>query len=489
MPAVRLPFSFAKKHSVFISEQTADSVVISYREPLTLPVIAECQRCLAVNIKWLESGDDFDVALAKAYEGGTESAMAAITDIEEQMDLDSLMQDMPKTQDLLESEDDAPIIRLINATLTQAVKQGASDIHFEVFEESLSVRFRIDGILHEAFVPPRALAQLIISRLKIMSKLDIAEKRLPQDGRIALKIAGRAIDVRVSTMPTQYGERIVLRLLDKQQTPLNLKALGMADDSLKIMEELISRPHGVILVTGPTGSGKTTSLYAALSQLNEQSRNIMTVEDPVEYYISGIAQTQVNTKAKMTFAKGLRAILRQDPDVIMVGEIRDLETAEMAVQASLTGHLVLSTLHTNSALGSVTRLQDMGIESFLLSTTLIGVVAQRLVRLLCPHCKLAYTPSTQDRKLLAMQSTNIDKLYKAEGCDDCLGSGYKGRSGIYEIIPIDNTLSDLIHKQASEAELATYAHQTHRSMRADGLRLVVDGRTTVDEVLRVTSAG
>lgn len=484
----RLPFTYAKTHGVFVSAQTSDSITLAYCPPLNPQVVAECQRTFSLPIKWEVVEGDFDAALAKAYESGTETALAAMTGLEEQLDLDDLVHSLPKTQDLLESEDDAPIIRLLNATLTQAIKQNASDIHFEVFENSLSVRFRIDGMLHEAFEPPRALAPLIISRLKIMAKLDIAEKRVPQDGRIALRIAGRAIDVRVSTLPTHYGERIVLRILDKQKAPLDLRALGMAPDHLSAMEQLILQPHGIILVTGPTGSGKTTTLYAALNQLNEAKRNIMTVEDPIEYYLSGVSQTQVNSKIGMTFARGLRAILRQDPDVIMVGEIRDLETAEMAVQASLTGHLVLSTLHTNSALGAITRLQDMGVEPFLVSTTLIGVAAQRLVRLLCPDCKRAEPVTAEQKRLLAGFSADLTELFHPVGCPACMDSGYVGRTAIYEIIPLDATLSDMIHRQASESELLSYAYQTHRSMRDDGLRRVADGDTTIEEVMRVTSA-
>ncbi|MCX7124455.1 MAG: ATPase, T2SS/T4P/T4SS family, partial [Gammaproteobacteria bacterium] len=349
------------------------------------------------------------------------------------------------------------------------------------------IRFRIDGLLREVLEPPRGLAPLLTSRVKVMSKLDIAEKRLPQDGRISLKIAGRAVDVRVSTIPTHHGERIVLRLLDKESAPLDLTVLGMSDETLKVMQSLIAHPHGILLVTGPTGSGKTTSLYAMLNTLNDASRNILTVEDPIEYYLSGIGQTQVNTKIGMTFARGLRAILRQDPDIVMVGEIRDLETVEMAIQASLTGHLVLSTLHTNSAIGAITRLRDMGAEPFLLSTTMIGVIAQRLVRVLCSDCKQAETIDDRTRQLLEIKEGAEIKIYRPKGCERCGQTGFHGRTGIYEVIPIDTKLQAMVHSNESEANMERYARQHSKSMRQDGFRKILLGETTIEEVLRVTA--
>ena len=434
------------------------------------------------------SQNDFEMLLAKAYETTTSSAMAAITDIEEDLDLQTMMSQLPKTADLLETEDDAPVIRLINAILTQAIKQSASDIHFETFDERLVIRFRIDGLLREVLEPPRGLAPLLTSRVKVMAKLDIAEKRLPQDGRISLKIAGRSVDVRVSTIPTHHGERIVLRLLDKQAVPLDLSKLGMAQESYQTIIDLIARPYGIILVTGPTGSGKTTTLYAALNTLNNASRNILTVEDPIEYYLSGIGQTQVNPKIGMTFARGLRAILRQDPDIVMVGEIRDLETVEMAIQASLTGHLVLSTLHTNSAIGAITRLRDMGAEPFLLSSTIIGVAAQRLVRVLCPHCKKPEIADDAVRQVMNMSdATERFKIYRPVGCDHCAQTGFHGRTGIYEMIHVDSKLQAMIHKNESEANMEEYAHTYSKSMRQDGFRKVLLGETTIEEVLRVTA--
>ena len=393
---------------------------------------------------------------------------------------------MPEPEDLLEAEDDAPIIRLINALLSQAIKEGASDIHVETYENRMLIRMRVDGTLREVLEPPRAMAPLIVSRLKVMAKLDIAEKRVPQDGRISLKLAGRPVDVRVSTLPSGYNERIVLRLLDKQAGRLNLKHLGMDAETEKRLKVMIQKPHGIILVTGPTGSGKTTTLYAALTDLNETTRNILTVEDPIEYYLDGIGQTQVNTKVDMSFARGLRAILRQDPDVVMVGEIRDVETAEIAVQASLTGHLVFSTLHTNTAVGAVTRLRDMGVEPYLLSSSLIGVIAQRLVRLLCQECKVAYQPSEQEAEILGLKSSAGTTVYRGGGCTTCNQSGYLGRNGIYELIEVDDAARNLIHTGSSEVSLERLARQSSPSIRHDGARLVLEGRTSLEEVLRVT---
>ena len=388
-----LPFVFAKRHGIlirgFAEDGRADTV---HRPGVSMQAVAETRRYAGaqLNLTCVDE-ETFDSMLQTAYESG--AAQQMVEGFDDETDLFEVAQALPEPSDLLESDDDAPIIRLINAVLTQAVKENASDIHIEPYENRLVVRFRIDGVLREVLKSRRAVAPLVVSRIKVMSKLDIAEKRVPQDGRISLKIAGRAVDVRVSTLPSGHGERVVLRLLDKQAGRLDLTKLGMEPATQQSMNELINKPHGIILVTGPTGSGKTTTLYAALEQINDHSRNIMTVEDPIEYYIDGIGQTQVNTKVEMTFARGLRAILRQDPDVVMVGEIRDLETAEIAVQASLTGHLVLSTLHTNTAVGAVTRLRDMGVEPFLLSSSLIGVLAQRLVRVLDPETRVPYPAS------------------------------------------------------------------------------------------------
>ncbi|MFM2288510.1 MAG: hypothetical protein RL684_1653, partial [Pseudomonadota bacterium] len=403
--------------------------------------------------------------------------------LEETTDLAHLAQDLPEQADLLESNDDAPIIRLINAVLTQAVRENASDIHIEPFENRLVVRFRVDGVLREVLQSRRAVAPLVVSRIKVMSKLDIAEKRLPQDGRISLRVAGRAVDVRVSTIPSGHGERVVLRLLDKQAGRLELGALGMDAAIQGLMDELIHKPHGILLVTGPTGSGKTTTLYASLERLNDNTRNILTVEDPIEYFIDGIGQTQVNTKVDMTFARGLRAILRQDPDVVMVGEIRDLETAQIAVQASLTGHLVLSTLHTNTAAGALTRLRDMGIEPFLLSSSLIGVLAQRLVRVLDPATREPYQAGERERLLLGVQEGEPSPTLWRAGRT---GSGYKGRTGIYELVVVDDAMRTMIHDGASEQDLERHARKLTPGIREDGIARALRGETTLEEVLRVT---
>ncbi len=397
----KLSFPFAKRHGVLvrgIANDVADTVC---RPGVTPQALAEVRRFVGVPLR-LErvSVEAFDSLLRIAYEAGSGAAMQMLEGLDDNTDLAHLAEDIPESSDLLESDDEAPIIRLINALLTQAVKENASDIHIEPYENRLVIRFRVDGVLREVLQTKRAVAPLVVSRIKVMSKLDIAERRLPQDGRISLRIAGRAVDVRVSTLPSGHGERVVLRLLDKQAGRIELTSLGMDPRTQEVMDEIIHKPHGIILVTGPTGSGKTTTLYASLERINDNTRNVMTVEDPIEYYIDGIGQTQVNTKVEMTFARGLRAILRQDPDVVMVGEIRDLETAQIAVQASLTGHLVLSTLHTNTAVGAVTRLRDMGIEPFLLSSSLIGVLAQRLVRVLNPSTREPFMAGEYERRLL-----------------------------------------------------------------------------------------
>ena len=415
--------------------------------------------------------------------------MLQMNGLDEEMDLASIAQQLPEPEDLLDSEDDAPVIRLINALFTEAVKVDASDIHIEPYERRLRVRFRVDGVLRDVLEPNRALAPLLVSRIKVMAKLDIAEKRVPQDGRISLRIAGRAVDVRVSTLPGGNGERVVMRLLDKQAGRLDLEHLGMPAATRERLDRLIHRPHGIILVTGPTGSGKTTTLYAAVTRLNTSSRNILTVEDPIEYYLDGIGQTQVNPKVDMSFARGLRAILRQDPDVVMVGEIRDLETAEIAVQASLTGHLVLSTLHTNTAVGAVTRLRDMGVEAFLLASSVVGVLAQRLVRELCPHCKEAHRASEAECAQLGVAAGSSPVIYRPHGCEQCNQQGYIGRRGLYELVVFDEQMRSLIHDGANEQALEAHARKHSPSLRQEGMQAVLDGHTSLEEVLRVTEEG
>jgi len=463
-----LPFTFAKRHGAIL-----DGATIYHRPQMTRHTLSEIRRFTGIPLKLKPiSTEKFDALLTSHYESN--QTMQMMEGLGEELDLFQVAQQLSEPQDLLEKADDAPIIRLINALLSEAIKENASDIHIEPFESRLVVRFRIDGVLREVLQPRRILAPLLVSRIKVMAKLDIAEKRLPQDGRISLRIAGRAVDVRVSTIPSGHGERVVLRLLDKQAGRLNLKQLGMSANTLSRLQDILQKPHGVLLVTGPTGSGKTTSLYAMLNYLNDRSRNIMTVEDPIEYYLDGIGQTQVNTKVDMTFARGLRAILRQDPDVVMVGEIRDVETAQIAIQASLTGHTVLSTLHTNTAIGAVTRLRDMGVEPFLLSSSLIGVMAQRLVRLLCPDCKQPYTKEGT-------------QLYTYQGCQQCNSIGYRGRTGIYELISVDNTLRTMIHDGAGQHALENYAHEQNEDIQQDGMRRVLAGETSLDELLRVTN--
>ncbi len=484
-PAGRnLPFAFAKRFGVVLRELREGIAVCALRRDASASAVAEARRMLRLPLELERVGDEeFDRLLRVTYEGGGAS-LQMVGGLEGDTDLAHLAQDLPEQADLLESDDDAPIIRLINAVLGQAVRENASDIHVEPFENRLVVRFRVDGVLREVLQTKRAVAPLVVSRIKVMSKLDIAEKRLPQDGRISLRIAGRAVDVRVSTIPSGHGERVVLRILDKQAGRLDLESLGMDARTRQMVDELIHKPHGILLVTGPTGSGKTTSLYSALERLNDNTRNIMTVEDPIEYYIDGIGQTQVNTKVDMTFARGLRAILRQDPDVVMVGEIRDLETAQIAVQASLTGHLVLSTLHTNTAVGAITRLRDMGIEPFLLSSSLIGVVAQRLVRVLNPETRVAATASDYEQRLLNVAPDDPAPQIWRPGRDT--GNGYRGRMGIYELVQVDDQMRTMIHDGASEQDLERHARRLTPSIRDDGRAKILHGDTTVEEVLRVT---
>jgi general secretion pathway protein E len=463
--AVRLlPYHFAKARGVITARfNGANEIEVWLAPNPESSTLAEVRRLTGKTVKHvLLSAEEFQARLARAYAFGNSGesddqvadAVANITsNIETEADLAALTESLPEITDLLETENDAPIVKLINALLTQAVRENASDIHIEIFERRSLVRFRVDGALRDIVEPRRALHAALVSRVKVMAELDIAEKRLPQDGRITLKIACRPVDVRVSTLPTGHGERVVLRLLDKQAGRLSLDGLGMSPETLGQLDQLIEQPHGIILVTGPTGSGKTTTLYAALSRLDASTRNMMTVEDPIEYDLDGVGQTQVNARIGMSFARALRAILRQDPDVIMIGEIRDLETAEIAVQASLTGHLVLATLHTNSAAGAVTRLVDMGIEPYLLASTLSGVLAQRLVRKLNP--------------------------------DD--NTKFRGRTGIYELLTVNESIRTLIHDGKSEAEIRAAASEAGmKTLREDGMRWVDTGVTSLEEVMRVT---
>jgi general secretion pathway protein E len=480
----KIPYPFAKSKGVLLTQCTAERAEVAVRADALVETLAEVRRVLGVPLTTtVLAPEAFEKALAGAY--AQEGAASMVGDVEQDMDLSQLIHDLPQAEDLLDAENDAPVIRMINALLTQAVREGASDIHIEPFETRSVVRFRVDGTLKDVVEPHRALHAAMVSRIKIMADLDIAEKRLPQDGRITLRLAGRPVDVRVSTLPTGHGERAVLRLLDKDAGRLDLTRLGMDDTTLVAVDALMRQPHGIVLVTGPTGSGKTTTLYAALSRIDASVTNVMTVEDPIEYDLDGIGQTQVNPRIDMSFARALRAILRQDPDVIMIGEIRDLETAQIAVQASLTGHLVLATLHTNDTTSSVTRLTDMGVEPFLLSSSLLGVLAQRLVRCLCPQCRAAYPPDANELALLEGLTPAL--LYRPVGCAACGNSGYHKRTGIYELMRVDDGMRRLIHSRAAEQTLREYAVQNGMlGLRQDGLRLVVEGRTSLEELLRVS---
>ncbi|HEY1995589.1 type II secretion system ATPase GspE [Paraburkholderia sp.] len=474
--AARLvPYGFARSGQILVAHQHADSLEVWISERTSDAALAEVARNFGALTVVRLPADELALAINQAYARHDGSAAQVVGEVEGEVDLSRLMQEIPEVEDLLESEDDAPIIRMINALLTQAAREQASDIHIEPFENASVVRFRVDGTLRDVVRPKKALHGALISRIKIMAQLDIAEKRLPQDGRITLRVGGRPVDVRVSTLPTGHGERAVLRLLEKDASRLNLEALGMGPDTLVKFDKLIGRPHGIVLVTGPTGSGKTTTLYASMSRLETATANIMTVEDPIEYDLSGIGQTQVNERIGMTFARALRSILRQDPDIIMIGEIRDLETAQIAVQASLTGHLVLATLHTNDAASAVTRLTDMGVEPYLLASSLLGVLAQRLVRRLCPVCREQRTDE------------HGHVQWHPVGCEKCGHSGYAGRRGVYELLLIDDTIRTLVHRNAADAEiLAAGRAQGMRTLREDSERWLANGTTSLEEVIRVT---
>ena len=481
-----IPYLFAKRNNVLaLFQSQGQNHVLCSVQP-GFDVVTELRRKLAGPLTFHRTDQPtFERLLRQAYDKGQSEATQMVDDLDGEFDLERLAHELPEATDLLEAADEAPIIRLINALLTQAIREGASDIHLEAFEQRSMVRFRVYGVLRDVVEPQRAIHGALAARIKVMARLDIAEKRLPQDGRISLRVGDHPIDVRVSTLPTQHGERVVLRLLDKTTSRLDIAQLGMEEAIRAKFDKLIHTPHGIILVTGPTGSGKTTTLYAGLMRLNRTELNILTVEEPIEYDLDSVGQTQVNPKIGLTFASGLRSILRQDPDVVLVGEIRDLETAEIAVQASLTGHLVLSTLHTNTAIGAVTRLVDMGMESFLISSSLLGVLSQRLVRQLCTACAEAYTPSDRDQELLSPQ-TRIEKLYRPVGCAVCEHMGYRGRTGIYELVLVDDELRTMIHDQASENAMLEHVRRNTKSIAQNGFDKVLAGITSIDEVLRVS---
>lgn len=481
-----LSYGFAKRAGVLLLS-LGETARVALREGSDPAALVEARRALGrpLAIETLPPST-FDRRFSEVYAGEGLAASSADS-VEMAGGLDALLDDIPATADLLDPQDEAPVIRLINGLIAEAVRVGASDIHVEPFERALTIRFRVDGVLSEVLSLPQRIAPLLVSRIKVMARLDIAEKRLPQDGRISLALGGKSLDVRVSTLPARVGERVVLRILDKDQAGLQLQELGMAPNVLRLFEAAVREPHGIILVTGPTGSGKTTTLYAGLGLLNDASRNILTIEDPVEYAIHGVGQTQVNTKVGMTFAAGLRAILRQDPDVVMVGEVRDSETAQIAVQASLTGHLVLSTVHTNDAAGAVVRLRDMGVEPFLLASTLRLVLAQRLVRRLCPHCAESYPADAATARRLTVETGH--SLRRAKGCAACGQTGYAGRLGIYEALRIDDTVRGLIASNGDELALARAGLRETGDLAAAARELVLQGVTTVEEMLRVTRQG
>ena len=478
-----LPYGFAKRHGVILLD-AGDIALVGLREGADPAALVETRRALGRPLR-LErlSQAEFDRRLSQVYAGDHLNA-ADGDDLSMPSGLDGLIDDIPAAADLLDTADDAPIIRLINGVIAEAVRAGASDIHLEPFESALTVRMRVDGVLREALSLNPRITPLLVSRIKVMARLDIAEKRTPQDGRIPLALGGKTLDVRVSTLPSRAGERVVLRILDKDRTELKLDELGMTGEALDAFRAALREPNGIILVTGPTGSGKTTTLYAGLSLLNDATRNILTVEDPVEYAIDGVGQTQVNTKVGMTFAAGLRAILRQDPDVVMVGEIRDVETAGIAVQASLTGHLVLSTVHTNDAAGAITRLRDMGVEPFLLASTVRLIVAQRLVRRLCPACRRSEPADSATARLIGVRTGQ--PVWRAHGCERCRQTGYVGRVGLYEIIVVDDRIRRLIAAEAGEEAINAVAFERMDTLARRARAFVLSGLTSVEEAVRVT---
>ncbi len=489
----QVPINFAKQARLMPLRRDGESVVVAMADPLDTGAVDNVRVLLGAQVTpLLVPTQSILDCINSVYDRAKNEAEELVGDLEAG-DLDTVAHELEEPQDLLDSSDEAPIIRLVNSLLFRAAKERASDIHIEPQEKDICVRFRVDGVLQEVIRPPKRFQNSIISRVKIMGGLNIAEKRLPQDGRIRVKLAGRDIDIRLSTTPTVYGERVVMRLLDKSTVLLDLVEIGMDKDQLRTMELLIQRSHGIVLVTGPTGSGKTTTLYAALSKINRPDLNIMTIEDPVEYQLKGISQTAVSPKIELTFANGLRSFLRQDPDVIMVGEIRDLETAEIAIQASLTGHLVFSTVHTNDAAGAITRLVDMGVEPFLVASSLMGVLAQRLVRVLCKNCRKPYFPTVEELKEIGLTAKQVREasggmIYKPVGCDSCNQTGYRGRSGIYEVMLIDDDIRQLILKNVDSGTIKKQAVGSRgmRTLMDDGALKVLSGVTSIAEVLSVT---
>ena len=484
LPMLAIPYAFARKHGVVVQHTDTDThLTVAMRAGADPKALLEIRRYLArpFDIAVVEA-PAFDRLLSDNYAmDGQANALAAVGMGDE---LDSLAEGLPTAEDLLDTADDAPAIRLINGIIADAARNGVSDIHIEPYETGLIVRMRIDGVLRETLRMPPHVAPVVVSRVKVMARLDIAERRVPQDGRMGLTLGGKLLDVRVSTLPSRAGERVVLRILDKDNAGIDLDALGMDERMYALLRGALAEPNGIILVTGPTGSGKTTSLYGALRLLNDGSRNILTVEDPVEYAVEGLGQTQVNPKVGLTFAAGLRAILRQDPDVVMVGEIRDRETAEIAVQASLTGHLVLSTVHTNDAIGAITRMRDMKVEPFLLASTLRAVIAQRLVRRLCQTCRRAAPSENGVAGLLGIEPGV--QVYEAVGCGECNHTGFKGRIGVFEAVRVDDTIRRFINDGADETAIAAHAFARTPNLAQAAETLVRKGLTTPEEAIRVS---
>jgi general secretion pathway protein E len=484
---VRVPYAFARRHGLVLTGEAEGRLEVAMREGADPDALIELRRYLARPFALsFTPPERFNRLLSDLYAMSGEAAADAAGTLGLGEDLGHIAGDLPSAEDLLDTSDDAPAIRLINGIIADAARQGVSDIHIEPYETGLVVRMRMDGVLRETLRMPAHVAPVVVSRIKVMARLDIAERRLPQDGRIGLTLGGKLIDVRVSTLPSRAGERVVLRILDKDNAGIDLDILGMAPAVNRLYRSALSEPNGIVLVTGPTGSGKTTTLYAGLKLLNDGQRNILTVEDPVEYAVDGVGQTQINPQVGLTFSAGLRAILRQDPDVVMVGEIRDRETAEIAVQAALTGHLVLSTVHTNDAVGAITRLRDMKIEPFLIASTLRAVIAQRLVRRLCPECRVPVQASGSVSALLGFETGTV--VHEARGCAACNNSGYKGRIGLFEAVKVDDAIRRLINGGGDEAVIASHAFRDSPNLAAAARAMVREGVTSPEEAVRVSRA-
>ncbi|MBI2608376.1 MAG: type II secretion system ATPase GspE [Deltaproteobacteria bacterium] len=484
---MNLPITFAKRHEILPIEKKGNIVRVATTDPLNVEALDEIRVILGAQIETvISTPHKIQDAINRVYE---KKSQREISDLDQALELEDLSYELDQPVDLLDVDDEAPIIRLVNSLLFRAVKEGATDIHIEPYERDISVRFRVDGILHEVYKPPKRFQGSIASRIKIMGNLNIAEKRLPQDGRIGIKVGGKDIDVRLSVIPTSHGERIVMRLLDKTTTLITLENLGFSGQNLRHINEVIHQNHGIFLVTGPTGSGKSTTLYAGISKINTVDRNIITIEDPVEYQMKGVGQIQVNPKINLTFANGLRSILRQDPNIIMIGEIRDLETAEIAIQASLTGHLVLATIHTNDAPSTVTRLIDMGVEPFLVSSSLLAILAQRLIRKLCETCKQPHTALDEELDQIGITQTQAAEhtIYKAQGCSDCLNKGYKGRTAIHELMIMSDAVKDLVLKNMDAGTIKKQAvNEGMITLRDSGIEKILEGSTSIAEILRAT---